>query len=79
MNKNSPGNPDIGIRMLRIARRLLRGHPVSTAWVVAEFGVSVHTAKRDVDLVGMYLPVVIRRESRRGRPKAIHLVPRARA
>lgn len=78
MNKSSPGNPDIGVRMLRIARRLLEGHEVSVQWVRAEFGVSTHTAKSDVDLAAMYLPVEIRRQPSRGRPRALHMPWRLR-
>lgn len=82
MNKASPGNPDIGIRMLRITRMLLDGKVVTSADLISAFGVSYHTAKRDLNLVGMYLPVKIARAPscgrRGGRFKSLSMSTEAR-
>jgi predicted DNA-binding transcriptional regulator YafY len=53
------GAPHASIRLLRIARRMFEGGIISTQWVRQEYGVSSATAKRDLQLVGMYLPVEI--------------------
>jgi hypothetical protein len=43
--------------MLCIARRLILGHCITSAWIKEEFGVNQSVAKRDMQLVGLYLPV----------------------
>lgn len=67
-------------RMLRIARRVFEGGEVTAKWIMGEFGVSWATAKRDMQLVGMYLPVEIvkptRWPGRDPREKRIRLVER---
>lgn len=45
------------VRVLRIARHLLEGGDVTTQWMRSTFGVGVTTAKKDLRLVCMWLPV----------------------
>lgn len=60
MNRARGGSVITGVRFLRIARRVYqRGGEITAQWIMAEFGVSKSTAKHDMQLVGMYLPVVI--------------------
>jgi hypothetical protein len=51
-------------RMLRIARRLYEGHVVTAKWIMTECGVSWSCAKKDMQLVAMYLPVEIDKPQR---------------
>lgn len=47
----------LAVRMLRIARRLIDGEMVTTAWICKTFDVGRSAAERDLRLVRMYLPV----------------------
>lgn len=58
MNTN-PGVIYSNVRLLRIARRVYEGGEITAKWIMGEFGVSWSTAKKDMALVGMYLPVEI--------------------
>lgn len=51
-------------RMLRIARHVFEGGEITAKWIMGEFGVSWSTAKKDMQLVGMYLPVEIEKPAR---------------
>jgi hypothetical protein len=54
-----PGVTFTNIRMLRVARYIYEGGVVTAQWMMREFGVCWSTAKKDMQLVGMYLPVEI--------------------
>lgn len=64
MNKNSPANPDIGIRMLRAVKLLLDGQALTSRALMDLFDTSWATAKRDINMIGMYLPVKITKVGR---------------
>lgn len=76
MRKGSPGQPDSGVRLLLLVRKLLAGQALTSHDVVHEFGVSIHTAGRDIAMLGMYLPLEIKRTSfgaQGGRSKVVRL------
>ena len=54
-----PGVEFTNVRMLRVARFIYEGGTVTSAWMMQEYGISLSTAKKDMALIGMYLPVEI--------------------
>lgn len=51
-----PGTIFTNVRMLRIARALIDGEEITARWLMATFGVSWSTAKKDMALAMLYLP-----------------------
>jgi predicted DNA-binding transcriptional regulator YafY len=67
VTRRSPSRVDVPVRMLRAARHLYEGGVVSTEWFRGEFGVSRASAKRDMQLVVLHLPIEVKRVGPRGR------------
>lgn len=67
MTRRSPSRVDVPVRMLRAAKHLYEGGVVGTEWFRTEFGISRASAKRDMQLVLLYLPVEVEQRSRGGR------------
>lgn len=55
--KRNVSTPDTRERMLRLAKKLYAGEIITARAIVDEFGLSWSSAKRDIQLIRMFLPV----------------------